>query len=119
MTKCRKLLRKLKKYHIKMLRYYALGHMIKARELENKAMILELKLMDQRRLVDEIDEGLDALKEVRCKTHPDAPHGMDRRGSHFEGRYVCECESWEPDHALMLSDEAYQRGKNSLKEKNK
>ena len=63
MTKYRKLLRKLKKTYIKMLRRYALGHMIKARELENKAMLLELKLMDQRRLVDEIDEGLDALKE--------------------------------------------------------
>lgn len=63
MSKCRKLLRKLKKAYIKMLRCYALGHMIKARDLENKAMILELKLKDQRQLVDEIDEGLDALKE--------------------------------------------------------
>ena len=58
-----KVLRKLKKSYIKMLRHYALGHMIKARKLEDKAILLELKLMDQRRLVDEIDEGLDALKE--------------------------------------------------------
>lgn len=63
MSKCRKLLRKLKKTYIKMLRRYALGHMYKARELEHKAIRLELELMDQRRLVDEIDEGLDALKE--------------------------------------------------------
>ncbi len=65
MSKCRKVLRKLKKTYIKMLRRYALGHMYKARELEHKAMLLELKLMDQRRLVDEIDEGLDALKEQK------------------------------------------------------
>ena len=58
-----KVLRKLKKTYIKMLRRYALGHMMKARKLEYKAMLLELKMMDQRRLVDEIDEGLDALKE--------------------------------------------------------
>lgn len=62
-----KVLRKLKKTYIKVLRRYALGHMMKARELEDKAMLLELKLMDQRRLVDEIDEGLDALKEDGSK----------------------------------------------------
>lgn len=71
-----------------------------------------------RDVCDEVIEGFDALKEVRCKTHPDAPHGMDRLASHFEGRYVCECESWEPDHALSLSEESYQRGKATLKEKN-
>jgi len=59
----RKVLRKLKKVYIKMLRRYALKHMMKARKLEDKAILLELKLRDQRRLVDEIDEGLDALKE--------------------------------------------------------
>jgi len=58
-----KLLRKLKKAYIKMLRRYALGHIDKAHKLEDKAILLELQLMDQRRLVDEIDEGLDALKE--------------------------------------------------------
>lgn len=50
-----------------MLRHYALGHMIKARKLEEKAILLELKLKDQRQLVDEIDEGLDALKEEGSK----------------------------------------------------
>jgi len=59
----RKVLRKLKKVYIKMLRRYALKHMVKARKLEDKAILLELKLRDQRQLVDEIDEGLDALKE--------------------------------------------------------
>lgn len=62
-----KVLRKLKKTYIKVLRRYALRQMMKARELEDKAMLLELKLMDQRRLVDEIDEGLDALKEDGSK----------------------------------------------------
>lgn len=36
-------------------------------------------------------------KEVPCKTHPDAPHGFLRNASHNEGRYVCECEHWEPE----------------------
>jgi len=35
--------------------------------------------------------------EVKCKDHPDAPHGFARSASHSAGRYVCECESWEPD----------------------
>lgn len=35
-------------------------------------------------------------QEVKCKDHPDAPHGFDRNASHSEDRYVCECESWEP-----------------------
>ena len=44
--KRRKVLRKLKKVYIKMLRRYALGHMIKARKLEDKAIRLELELRD-------------------------------------------------------------------------
>jgi hypothetical protein len=32
---------------------------------------------------------------VKCKTHPDAPHGFARNASHNEGRYVCECEHWK------------------------
>jgi len=35
--------------------------------------------------------------EVQCKTHPDAPHGFDRHSSLSLGRYVCECEYWEPE----------------------
>jgi hypothetical protein len=43
---------------------------------------------------------------MTCKTHPDAPHGFDRNGSHSEDRYVCMCESWEPPQprALVLAD---------------
>jgi len=33
---------------------------------------------------------------IRCNKHPDAPHGFLRDASHNEGRYVCECEFWEP-----------------------
>jgi myosin heavy subunit len=49
---------------------------------------------------------------MTCKTHPDAPHGFDRNGSHSEDRYVCECESWEPPppRALVLADELYRYG---------
>ena len=31
-----------------------------------------------------------------CSQHPNAPHGFDRNASHNAGRYVCECEGWEP-----------------------
>lgn len=34
--------------------------------------------------------------EPKCNPHPDAPHGFVRSASHNEGRYVCECEGWEP-----------------------
>ena len=33
---------------------------------------------------------------IRCNEHPDAPHGFLRDASHNAGRYVCECEFWEP-----------------------
>lgn len=33
--------------------------------------------------------------EVKCKTHPDAPHGFNRNESHSAGRYVCDCEFWK------------------------
>lgn len=68
-VKRRKVWKKLKRMYIKMLRHYALGHMIKARKLEDKAILLELQLKDQRQLVDEIDEGLDELKDVRQSSH--------------------------------------------------
>ena len=42
-----KVLRKLKKAYIKMLRRYAYGHMVKARDLEHKAILLELKLKEK------------------------------------------------------------------------
>ena len=34
-------------------------------------------------------------EEIKCKTHPDAPHGFVRNASHTQDRYVCECEYWE------------------------
>ena len=42
-------------------------------------------------------EGINYSEEVSCKDHPDAPHGFDRDSSHALGRYVCECEGWEPE----------------------
>lgn len=36
-------------------------------------------------------------EEPSCNPHPDAPHGFDRNGSHNAGRYVCDCEGWEPE----------------------
>jgi len=61
-----KVLKKLKKAYIKMLSCYARRKLAKAYELEDKAILLELQLKEQRELVDEIDEGLDALKEKRA-----------------------------------------------------
>ena len=36
-------------------------------------------------------------QEPKCNPHPDAPHGFNRNASHNAGRYVCDCEGWEPD----------------------
>ena len=38
---------------------------------------------------------------MKCKDHPDAPHGFNRDASHLAGKYVCECESWEPEQIDM------------------
>ena len=32
----------------------------------------------------------------KCNPHSKAPHGFAREASHQAGRYVCECESWDP-----------------------
>lgn len=58
----KKVLKKLKKTYIKMLYAFASGLIARGYELEDKAILLELKLKDQRKLVDEIFEGLDAVK---------------------------------------------------------
>tara|TARA_E500000318_G_scaffold58001_2_gene53716 strand:+ start:124 stop:279 length:156 start_codon:yes stop_codon:yes gene_type:complete len=42
-----KVLRKLKKAYIKMLRHYAIEHMSKAHNLEDKAMRLEFELKEK------------------------------------------------------------------------
>jgi len=36
---------------------------------------------------------------IKCLTHSKAPHGFAREASHQAGRYVCECESWDPYEA--------------------
>lgn len=58
-----KILKKLRKTYIKMLYAFAYGLIEKGYRLEDKAILLELKLRDQRQLVDEIFEGLDAVKQ--------------------------------------------------------
>lgn len=60
-----KLLRKLKKTYSKMLSAYARHLLEKAYRLEDKAIMLELELKDQRQLVDEIDEGFDQLNKQK------------------------------------------------------
>lgn len=45
-------------------------------------------------------------EDTICKTHPDAPHGFSRNASLSEGRYVCDCEYWEPpDDDIDMSEE--------------
>ena len=36
---------------------------------------------------------------LACHPHPKAPHGFLRDASHSLGRYVCECENWDPYEA--------------------
>jgi len=43
--------------------------------------------------------------EMTCSTHPDAPHGFLRIASHTAGRYVCECEGWEPVIRMPMTEE--------------
>ena len=52
-------------------------------------------------------EKADERSGVKCNPHPDAPHGFMRDASHNEGRYVCECEFWEPPNRewVGLTDE--------------
>jgi hypothetical protein len=46
-----------------------------------------------------------ALAQPQCNQHPDAPHGFDRNASHNADRYVCECESWEPQQGFRSINE--------------
>lgn len=36
------------------------------------------------------------LKSEHCKSHPNAPHRYLKELSISMGRYVCQCEFWEP-----------------------
>ena len=47
------------------------------------------------------------LEDKPCSQHPDAPHGFDRNASHNAGRYVCECEGWEPVAAHEPETESF------------
>ena len=40
-----------------------------------------------------------------CNPDPRAPHGFCRDASHSAGRYVCECEGWEPSEYDDLNKE--------------
>ena len=62
-----------------------------------------LPLKGQAEIIDELNNLRAALvepvQEPQCNPHPKAPHGFLRNASHTEGRYVCECEEWEPYEA--------------------
>ena len=63
------------------------------REMEAEMRSLEWK--PNRDVEYDVVENADDVG-IRCNEHPDAPHGFMRDASHSAGRYVCECESWEP-----------------------
>jgi hypothetical protein len=62
---------------------------------ESQKRLSELKKALRDRLAQP-EPGPVPYVDLKCKTHPDAPHGFDRNASLSEDRYVCECESWEP-----------------------
>lgn len=47
------------------------------------------------------------MTEPKCSTHPDAPHGFNRNGSHNAGRYVCDCEGWNPPDSKGVTKAVY------------
>lgn len=50
-----------------------------------------------------------SIDEPACNQHPDAPHGFCRQASHGAGRYVCECEGWQPSDTQSEAYEALVR----------
>lgn len=40
---------------------------------------------------------------MKCNPDPLAPHGFNRNASHNEGRYVCECESWDGEEMEVVA----------------
>ena len=64
-------------------------------ELQDDNRTLKI-FIDTLTATSELDR-IENTQEVSCKDHPDAPHGFDRNSSHALGRYVCECEGWEPE----------------------
>ena len=52
---------------------------------------------DRAALAQPVQPAMQIGEEQECSTHPDAPHGFDRNGSHNNRRYTCDCEGWEPD----------------------
>ncbi len=56
-----------------------------------------------------VDKKRKALEQPECNKHPDAPHGFNRESSHSLGRYVCDCEGWEPE-PWDTTDMAYRVG---------
>lgn len=54
------------------------------------------------------------ITETKCSTHPDAPHGFDRNGSHMAGHYVCECSGWTPSKPRSLQERLQELADNSL-----
>ena len=51
------------------------------------------------------DAEYSEVAQPQCNQHPDAPHGFDRNASHNADRYVCECESWEPQQGFRSINE--------------
>lgn len=74
--------------------------------LENNRYIIESEIHPPEAL-EEVDVAIavlrQALEQPECNPHPDAPHGFNRESSHSLGRYVCDCEGWEPEPVAWAS----------------
>ena len=75
----------------------AIGDCSPNKALVKAAYALREALAEQ--ALQKLSDFHQSIEEPTCKQHPDAPHGFDRNASHGAGRYVCECEGWEPEPA--------------------
>ena len=76
---------------------------------EREALMLALKALQSDDYWTHV-EAVNAIHKVlaqpeqepKCNPHPKAPHGFNRNASHANGRYTCECESWDAYEAGRL-----------------
>ena len=62
----------------------------------NRILHRILELWNRRAMLEAAPQQDVSQEDKSCNPHPDAPHGFDRNASHNAGRYVCECEGWQP-----------------------
>ena len=101
----------------------ALDHSGEANEMVeffSKEMKNKISVARAEQALQKLSDFHQSIEEPTCNQHPDAPHGFDRNASHCAGRYVCECEGWEPEQAdgeqWSPDDMAYRPGGLSMEQ---